>query len=279
MATTKLDVTAGYADVNDIRLYFETAGQGESIVFVHAGIADRRLWNHQFPVFARDHMVVRYDMRGYGHSSLQQGPFSHTRDLWALLSVLGIRSAVLVGCSIGGSVCLDFALSYPKLVRGLVMVCSSPPGFRDAEVEEVDPPQWDEAVAAFKAGNLERTSELETQIWVDGEHRQPHDVDSAVRALVYEMNLTALRNEVAAKDAKASYLNPSANEQLETIAAPTLIVAGALDRPYVMPAADAMAARIPNAQKVVIQDTAHVPSLERPDEFNRILGDWLATLP
>jgi 3-oxoadipate enol-lactonase len=277
---TKLAVTTGFADVNEARLYFETAGDGErSIVFIHAGIADHRLWNNQIPAFARDYLTVRYDMRGYGQSSLQKGPFSHTRDLASLLLVLGIRSAVLVGCSMGGLVALDFALAYPRMVEGLVMVCSGPSGLDDAEAEQANPPQWDETGAAFRAGDLERTSELETQIWVDGEQRTPDQVDPAVRALVYEMNLTALRNEVAARDASNAFLIPAAHEQLEKITAPTLIIAGALDRPYTLVAADAMAARIPNAQKVVIQDTAHVPSLERPAEFNQALGDWLATLP
>ena len=279
---TKLDVTTGYADVNGVRLYFENAGKGESVVFVHAGIADRRLWNHQFPVVARDHMALRYDMRGYGHSSLQNGAFSHTRDLWALLSVLGIRSAVLVGCSIGGSVCMDFALSYPKMVRGLAMVCSMPQGLPWDETVQAaypDPPQAEEIEAAIKAGDLERASELEVQVFVDGLSRQPEDVDPAVRGLVYDMNLIALRNEAAARDASHSYLHQDAADQLETLTVPTLVITGALDEPVTTDyAANAMVERIPNVQKVVIDNTAHVPSLERPDEFNRALLDWLKTL-
>src|SRR5690606_32430762 len=125
---TKIDVTTGYADVNDGRLYFETAGEGDSIVFVHAGIADRRMWDAQFAAFAQDHLAVRYDMRGHGESSVPAGEYSHARDLYALLSLLGIERTILVGCSMGGEFSMDFAASYPHMIKGLVMVCSMPPG-------------------------------------------------------------------------------------------------------------------------------------------------------
>lgn len=278
----KLDVTSGYADVNGARLYFETAGEGDTLVFVHAGIADRRLWDHQFSVFARDHLVVRYDLRGFGLSSLRQGAFSHTRDLYALLSLLGIEQAVLVGCSIGGEISLDYTLSYPNRVRGLVMVCSMPRGLPwDDAVQAAypDPPQAGAIEAAFKAGDLEQASELEVQLFVDGASRRPDQVDPAVRRLVQDMNLIALQNEAATRDAQNSYQHEDAAEHLATITAPVLVVTGALDEPVTTDyAAGYMLAHLPNAQQAVIEDTAHVPSLERPDVFNRVLADWLAKL-
>lgn len=275
---TKLDITTGYANVNDARLYFETAGDGEALVFIHAGIADSRLWNHQFRHFADDYLSVRYDMRGYGESSTATEDFSHTRDLAALLSLLGIKSAILVGCSMGGMVAIDFALSHPQLVKGLVTVGSAPAGWRGSEAHQANPPQWDATNAAFKAGDLERTSELETQIWVDGESRTPEQVDPAVRALVYEMNLNVLQKEVAANGATNSLLHPEAANELDALTMPYLAMVGALDRPYAVAAAEAMAAQVPNAQSAILEDTAHVPSLERPDAFNTILADWLKTL-
>jgi pimeloyl-ACP methyl ester carboxylesterase len=275
---TKREITTGYANVNDARLYFETAGDGEALVFVHAGIADNRLWDHQFRHFADDYLTVRYDMRGYGQSSIATEDFSHTRDLAALLSLLGIRSAILVGCSMGGMVAIDLALAYPRLVRALVTVGSTPAGWRGSEEHQANPPQWDETVAAFKAGDLERTSKLETQIWVDGESRTPNEVDPAVRALVYEMNLNVLQKEVAANGAKNNLLHPDAAEKLDTLTVPVLAIAGALDRPYAVAAVEGMAAQLPNAQSAIIEATAHVPSLERPEAFNKILANWLKML-
>lgn len=275
---TKLDVTIGYADVNDGRLYFESAGDGDSIVFVHAGIADSRMWNPQYPDFATDHLVTRYDMRGYGESSLQQGEFCHARDLYALLSLLGIKHTVLVGCSMGGSTCMDFAMSYSHMVRGLVMVCSDPPGFAPDREKYPPPPAWNEAVAAFEAGDLERTSEKEVEVWVDGPNRTSDQVDPAVRELVYEMNLKVLQNEVAAVDAKETLLNPDDADRLESFEVPTLVIIGDQDQALVQFAADEMATRIPNAKKVVIKNAAHLPNLEHPDAFTKAVRDWLKKL-
>lgn len=276
---TKLDVTVGYADVNDGRLYFESAGDGDdSIVFVHAGIADSRMWNPQYPDFAKDHLVTRYDMRGYGESSLKSGEFSHARDLYALLSLLGIEQTVLVGCSMGGTICMDFAVSYPHMVRGLVMVCSDPPGFSFDETNFTPPPAFEESVSAFKAGDLERAAEKEVEIWVDGVSRTSQEVDPDVRELVYKMNVKALQNEAAAVDAQESLLNPNAADDLESLEVPTLVIIGELDQQPMQIAADEMASRLPSAKKVVIKDAAHLPNLEHPDEFTKVLRDWLKKL-
>ena len=89
---------------------------------------------------------------------------------------------------------LDFALEYPQRVGNLVLVGSAVGGF----APDFDPPrQWDEILAADEAGDLERVSELEVQVWVDGPGRSPEDVDTSVRDLVREMNLIALRNEAS----------------------------------------------------------------------------------
>ena len=76
---------SGYAEVSGARFYYEVAGQGDPVVFVHAGIADRRMWDAQFDAFARQYRALRYDRRGFGNTAMVAGTFSHRRDLHALL--------------------------------------------------------------------------------------------------------------------------------------------------------------------------------------------------
>lgn len=112
-------VTKGHAEVHGARLYFERAGQGATLVFIHAGITDHRMWDTQFYAFADDYDVIRYDLRGYGKSNLgegidkaqvaQQGEprdeeknHSHAQDLYILLRTLGVDGATLIGASLGG---------------------------------------------------------------------------------------------------------------------------------------------------------------------------------
>src|SRR5688572_25474501 len=101
--------TSGFAPVNGANLYYEMTGAGQPVVFVHAGITGRRMWNSQYEAFATQYRVLRYDRRGYGNSEMPVGDFSHRQDLYELLRYLSIDRAALIGCSYGGRILLEFA--------------------------------------------------------------------------------------------------------------------------------------------------------------------------
>jgi pimeloyl-ACP methyl ester carboxylesterase len=107
--------------VNGTRLYYEAAGEGPAVVLLHGGNLDRRLWDPQFLALAREHRVVRYDLRGFGRSRDRDGPFQAHEDLRALLDMLGVPRASLVGLSGGGRIAIDFAFAYPDRVHRLVL--------------------------------------------------------------------------------------------------------------------------------------------------------------
>ena len=264
----------GIAEVNGAQIFYEVAGRGSPLVLVHAGIADRRMWDEQFEVFAREFRVVRYDRRGFGKTLMTPGAYSHHDDLHGLLQSLNIERAALVGCSQGGKTVLDFALEHPSMVSALVLVASALGGF---EFEGEYPPQWKELEEADEASDIERVNELELQLWVDGRGRTAREVDPKVRELVREMNLIALR--APANLGQEQPLEPPAVHRLDEIQAPALIVVGDLDMAKPLAAAEVLAEKIPSARKVVIHGTAHLPNMERPAEFNRhvlsFLGDVL----
>src|SRR5260221_9539684 len=118
----ELKVTSGFADSGDSRIHYETAGAGPALVFVHAGVSDRRMWDPQFETFAADYQVIRFDLRGFGKSKITDGAYSNRADLSRVLDTLGVKKAVLVGCSMGGATALDYALEQPEAVRALVLV-------------------------------------------------------------------------------------------------------------------------------------------------------------
>jgi pimeloyl-ACP methyl ester carboxylesterase len=265
---------SGFADVNGARLYYEVTGSGDPLVMVHAGIADRRMWNSQQPVFAERYTVIRYDMRGFGKSASVDGPFSHHEDLYALLRFLGIERAALMGCSRGGATCIDLALEHPDCTRALILVGAGVGGIHHAGPP---PKQWDEVESSFKQGDLERTSELEVQIWVDGPQRTPDQVDPQIRRLVHEMNLIALQNETLGLGSERS-LDPPALSRLSEIHVPTLVIIGDQDQPRVIRSADLLEQRIAGARKVIMSGTAHVPNMEQPERFNRLVLEFLSSL-
>jgi len=264
-------IQTGRTHINGTSFYYEFAGEGQPVVWVHAGIADRRMWDDQFYPLAQHFKVIRYDMRGYGETPIVAGPFSHRQDLYSLLQFLGIEQAYLVGCSQGGSTIIDFTLEHPEMVSALVLVACTLSGYK---VFDQRPKQWDELIAAFKQGNFARASELEVQIWVDGPHRTPDQVDPKIRNRVREMNAIALTNE-ASDLGSDQPLAPAAVNRLTDIRVPTLVVIGDLDNPNMVKASDLLQTSIADTQKVVISDTAHLPNMEKPEEFNSVVLGFL----
>jgi len=177
---------------------------------------------------------------------------------------------LLVGCSQGAKTIVDFTLEHPERTAALVLVAPALSGFQfngDA------PRQAGEIEAADLAGDIERVNELELQIWVDGPHRSPDQVDPALRERVRVMNHIALQTPEGLGQEQALF--PPAAPRLGEIHTPTLVLTGDLDTPRTLAAADFLAGRIAGSQKTIIRATAHLPNMEKPEEFNRCLFSFL----
>ncbi|MBV9231623.1 MAG: alpha/beta fold hydrolase [Chloroflexi bacterium] len=264
----------GYTDLDDGKLYYEMAGDGDTLVLGHAGFVDGRMWDAQWDAFAQKYRVIRFDMRGYGKSDPAHGPRNRCDDLFQLLDHLHVERAVLLGCSMGGTIMLDFVLEHPEMASALITVSSAPSGF---QLQGDPQPEVFEMITASQQGETARTSELQIRIWVDGPYRQPEQVNPRVRQHAAEMNLLPVRmNTWLIADAQPlNPLDPPAIGRLGTIHVPTLIMAGALDHPEVLRAADVMTAAIKGAKKHVFARSAHVPNMEEPEEFTQVVLNFL----
>lgn len=267
---------SGFANIDNAKIYYEMAGKGVSIVMIHAGVADSRQWNNEFTAFAERYQVIRYDMRGYGKSEPVDGEFSHLRDLVSLLDALEIRGPlVMMGCSKGGGLALDFALTYPSRVQALILVSSSPSGL---ELDLPAPSKFADAEKAFEAGDFDLLAEIETQIWFDGRDRTPDQVNQEMRKLLYEMDRIALSHEARQLGQRLPNTQTPAFDRLGSLNIPVLVIIGAKDIPYILAAADYMIERLPSARKVIVEDAAHLPNMDQPHEFQGIVQDFLVRL-
>jgi 3-oxoadipate enol-lactonase len=242
-------------------------------VLIHAGICDSRMWEPQWETFRPSHRVLRYDMRGFGRSPIGPGPFSHGRDLLDLLDQQGLRKAALVGVSMGGRAALEVAVARPELVDALVLVGAGLPGHDwSAEMKAADVAEEE----ALVRGDIDAAVEVTLRTWVDGPRRDPQDVDPAVRASIAEMQRRAYELQVPVwETAEAEQLVSDLPERLAEVGAPTLVLVGEEDAPDMHEIADRLEREIPNAQRASIADTAHVPSLERPREFDQLVLPFL----
>ena len=269
--------TKSYFNWGDGQLYYETAGEGIPLILAHAAFLDSRMFDAIWERLAKHFRVIRYDMRGFGKSSPVTGPLSRRNDLDRLLNHLEVTDAHLVGCSLSGEVGLDLALEQPHRFKSLTLVGSTPSGFQ----LQGEPPRYImEMIAALQSGNFDHANELQIRIWLDGENREPGQVDSTLRKNALEMNrIPVVQNTFFISDIQpANPLDPPAITRLESVKCPTLVVAGALDHSEVLRAADEMVKRIPDARKTIIESTGHVPSFEQPDTFVKLLMDFLSII-
>lgn len=252
-------------------LAYELAGSGPAILFSHAGITDRRMWEPQWRSWQQRFTLIRYDLRGFGGSEDPTGPYSLHGDALAVLDAAGIERAVLIGASMAGEAVLDLTLAAPDRVSALVLVNATAGGWQHTDEHMAE---FAKVIAAYESGGIEAACEADLRMWVDGVGRSAADVDAGFRELVARMDLGVLEREDAREQAgteiEPDALDPPAINRLGDLDLPLLVVTGAHDQPSQLAGALAIAAAT-GAEASEIPGTAHLPSLERPQEFEGVV--------
>ncbi|GAB4362769.1 MAG: alpha/beta hydrolase [Kiloniellaceae bacterium] len=267
-------VTSGQA-----RLAGSEAGADDplrpAVIFLHAGVADRRMWQAQLAALAPRHRALAYDRRGFGGTRGRAETFSHVDDLLAVMDDRGIAKAVLVGCSQGGRIAIDFALTHPERVTALFLAA---PAVTGAPSPEDFPPAVEALLELMEEAeedeDLERLNLLEAWMWLDGPAAEEGRVGGALRDLFLEMNGTALYAEDPGRETNPAAF-PVAYSRLADLKMPAQVVWGDADFPHIQQRCVHLVQAMPQALGTVIPGTAHLPNLEQPEAFNRHLKAFL----
>jgi 3-oxoadipate enol-lactonase len=266
------DGEAGLVDLPDGgRLYHEIAGAPASpvVTLLHPGLWDARTWDEQFESWSERFRVLRYDQRGYGRSSRpEDAPYSHVRDLVALLDLLGIGRTALVGCSMGGGLAIDATLTVPERVWALVAIAPGLGGFVETEDEEA---WWDELAppidAAIEAGEYERAQDLLLEIWA------PMGVEDPAGARIKQIARDNI-HEMTMDESGQQALDPPAAQRLAEIDVPTLVVDASYDPPDMRRASQLIAREVLDGRIVTIE-ADHVVNLRAPEAFDEAVVPFL----
>ena len=253
-------------------VWFDVHGEGPAMVLVHAGVADSRMWEPQLRTFPESHRVVRVDLPGFGESPFETDVVSYRGAIREALDGAGLERAALVGTSLGGRSALELVLDSPERVSALVLVG---PGLDDHEWSEQVKAFGAEEEAALQRGDLDAAVTANLRLWLAGPGRDLDAVDPQVRELVAEMQRQAFRLSKGHDDLQADRLDPPASARLAEVQVPTLVLTGDEDVDDIHAIADRLQREIPGAERATISDAAHLPSLERPDEFDRIVLAFL----
>ena len=248
-------------------VYYELAGSGDPVVLIHGGFGDRRMWDDQFDMLARDYRVLRYDHRGFGRSPAPDSTYSPVRDLIQLLDRAEMDRAHIVGNSLGGALAITFGILHPERVRSLTVVASGADGFRypQSDIEAIT-----EVVALMRGGREEEAlGKWLANPMLAVVNTRP-DVKARVERMVRE-NAAIWRMPAWPQQP----LTPPASRRLDRLRMPVLVVIGDRDARSVKLFADSTAGMISGAERVVMAGTDHLPHMERPEEFNEILVEFL----
>lgn len=266
-------MTYQFADINAVRMHYDVQGQGDkALVLIHAGIANLNIWDSQMAAFSPHVKTIRYDVRGWGETPDPAGKYTDHGDLETLLDYLKIEQAVVLGNSNGGRIAIDFALTYPQRVSKLIAVAPALGGFdypSDAYEESQTKLQED----AIGDSDFELAAEIVAQMWFDGPHRKPDQMDAGTRSIALDLMRHTL--ELPEGVGEGSLAQPPAAGRLDEIKVPTLIIMGELDIDLMLPVGDALETGITGAHRINLSNAAHLPSLENPELFNQIVLDFI----
>ena len=260
----------GTAEVNGTSIFYETRGKGFPVVFVSGGgILDRRGWGHQFETFAKHYRVVRYDIRGIGKSERPHASFSHSKDLYALLTFLKITRAHVVGLSVGGAIAIDFAIEHPEVVDRLILAA---PGLSSDAKSEGNMQSLNAVTDLVKTNGLEHV----IQLTLDAPFVLSKQNDEG-RKKVRELYLD---NRDVFESGFPVYalwepIQPPPENRLATIRARVLILRGDSDSPVYTSMTDKISKGITQSTTVVIPGGTHFLNLEKPAEFNEAMQAFL----
>jgi len=264
----------GYLDIPGGRMYYEVTGAGHPFLMIHADVADNSMWDEEVAKFSQQYRVIRYDKRGFGKTSSQDGPVSLIEDVTALLTHLGVDKAYVMGLSNCGRLALDFTLAHPERVDALIVVAGGVTGFEGTatEAEMALFEKYQELEANKDAAGL---VELGIQVWAEGPEQPAGRASQSVRDRLRQMMTETANNHH--EKLEPIELEPAAVGRLEEIAVPTLVVIGSYDESGVNSAMEFLAEHVKGARKAIFE-TAHMVNMEQPESFDALVQEFLVTV-
>ncbi len=270
-------IDSGYAHVNGTRLYYEIAGMGKSLVFIHGSFGDRMHWDLQFGPLSKKYKVIRYDVRGYGKSAVPVAdePYRDSDDLNALMDFLGIKKAYICGLSMGSVIGVDFVLSHPDKSSALIAIGPRVSG--DGSAEYKTPMSDSVSAAVANAVELVRNNgprEGTDYLWTGNNPLSKSVVSSQTRQALlhmgYEYSWWRYLNAN-----KREQVFPTAIKQLREIKIPALIITAEYDLELCKQVAAVMVKEIHAAKLVSIKGAGHIMNMDKPKDFNKIISNFI----
>ncbi|MGZ5906075.1 MAG: alpha/beta fold hydrolase [Reyranella sp.] len=257
--------------LNSQKIYYDLAGpqNAPTVCFTHSLNSDGGMWVEQLvPLLAAGYRVLRLDMRGHGGSSPVDGDYTMdalAADVKGALDVLDIRKVHYIGLSIGGMIGQGFALAYPDRLLSLTLCDtqpSTPPGSAGT---------WEERKAVVRTKGLAALADGTMERWFTDEFKKVNPV--RWREIRDTISGTTPQGSAGCMSAIQNF---NYEDRLATIKIPTLVICGDEDQGTPPDRNQLIASKIPGGRYEGIAKARHLPNVERPDQFNRVMMSFLA---
>ncbi|WP_299849415.1 3-oxoadipate enol-lactonase [uncultured Roseovarius sp.] len=252
-------------DLGDITLEVREDGDtsGAPLVFANSLGTDLRLWDKIVPRLPKGLRIIRYDMRGHGGSDCPPGPYSMgqlVRDAEMMLDHLSIRECAFVGLSIGGMVAQGLAVKRLDQVRALVLSNTA------AKIGQ--PAMWQERIAAAQAGGVEALADPTMERWFTRVFRASDELPfwRAMMTSQRAEGFIGCMHAISGTD----FYTPTSGLRL-----PALGIAGSDDGSTPPDLVRETIDLIPGSEFHLIRRAGHLPCVDQPEEYARVLTDFL----
>jgi pimeloyl-ACP methyl ester carboxylesterase len=261
-----------------VKLYFEETGSGLPVILVHEFAGDLRSHEMQMRHFGKRYRTIAYNARGFPPSDVPEHVSSYSQaraadDILAVLDHIGEPKAHIIGLSMGGFATLHFGMRHPTRALSL---CIGGCGYgAELDKREVFRAEADIIAAAIRKDGMaafaERYAYGPTRVQYENKDPRGH---AEFKTMLAEHSATGSANtqQGVQKERPSLY---TLVEEMKRITAPTLVITGDEDWPCLMPGI-LMKQNIPSAALAVMPNSGHAINIEEPEEYNRIVGDFLA---
>lgn len=251
-------------------IYYETQGKGENLLFIHAGIADCRMWDSEFNNMSKYFRTIRIDLPGYGLSNFTGEEYSYNEILNEVLDYLNAENTYIVAASFGGKIALDYVLSNQDKCWGMVLMAPAVSGWEDSQFM-LD--YYEEEDKLSQADEFEKIAVLNFNTWIL-RNRHVDAVKQDIRDLVIDMQMKSLMK--GEPDSKSVEIEEEEMIlKLKNIKIPVLVVIGDNDMEDFQNIANLIHKEIGTSKKIIMENASHLANLEYPKVFESILLEFL----
>jgi len=255
-------------DINGRNIFIKSSGNGDPIVFLHSSLLTSEMWNSQIDYFSKEYKVITYDFCGHGKSDLPKGIYSDYEDLKIIFDKNNINKAIIVGCSYGGSIALDFVLKYPEYVKKLVLITPAINGYKYPLKLTFENIKNFRNVHKF---GIEKAAEM----FINNKYWNYFVPEENNFKEEFKNIFIGNNNFYNGNYAKKQIVKPVAIKRLFEIKNNVLLIGSENDSKFNKDVIKILCERIKQVKTYKIKDCGHLPNMEKMEELNKIIGEYI----